>query len=428
MTAAGFLPIGFAVSSTGEYAGAIFSVVGDRAPGVLARGRHVHALSRREAAAERQSPSRRRSERHLRHADVSPPARRGRLVRATTASGSSGRPSPRSCSRSSGSAISRSNSSRHPSGPSCSCSFACRKAARSARRSPAAKQAEQLLAGDDDAATWTTYVGAGPPRFWLGLNPALPNEAYAEIVIVAKDIKARERLKNEDRHGGRERRRCRSARADRPLQFRTAGRLSRPVPGDRQPIRRRSARWPTRCATSCAPIRDMVEPQLDWDGQMPSVKLVLDQDRTRALGLDPQTRVAEPAGARHRLSGHDRARPDREGRGGGPRDREPAQRSRLDRRPHRAGAQRRAGSGLAGRTHRAGPRRRDLVAPQSRPRDHCARRHSRRRAGSRRVETHLGRPCAAAQHAADRLPLRDGRRRSRSPTRPTCRCSPSSRS
>ena len=28
MTAAGFLPIGFAVSSTGEYAGAIFSVVG----------------------------------------------------------------------------------------------------------------------------------------------------------------------------------------------------------------------------------------------------------------------------------------------------------------------------------------------------------------------------------------------------------------
>jgi multidrug efflux pump len=59
----------------------------------------------------------------------------------------------------------------------------------------AAKKAEQLIAGDDDAATWTTYVGSGPPRFWLGLNPALPNEAYAEIVIVTRDIKARERLK-----------------------------------------------------------------------------------------------------------------------------------------------------------------------------------------------------------------------------------------
>ena len=35
--------------------------------------------------------------------------------------------------------------------------------------------------------------------------------------------------------------------------------------------------------------RDTVEAQLDWDGQMPSVKLVLDQDRARALGLDPQT-------------------------------------------------------------------------------------------------------------------------------------------
>jgi len=35
--------------------------------------------------------------------------------------------------------------------------------------------------------------------------------------------------------------------------------------------------------------QDAVEPQLDWDGQMPSVKLVLDQDRVRALGLDPQT-------------------------------------------------------------------------------------------------------------------------------------------
>jgi multidrug efflux pump subunit AcrB len=34
---------------------------------------------------------------------------------------------------------------------------------------------------------------------------------------------------------------------------------------------------------------DVIEPQLDWDGQMPSVKLVLDQDRTRALGLDPLT-------------------------------------------------------------------------------------------------------------------------------------------
>ncbi|MGA7489514.1 MAG: efflux RND transporter permease subunit, partial [Xanthobacteraceae bacterium] len=34
-----------------------------------------------------------------------------------------------------------------------------------------ARRAEQLLAGDPDIVTYTTYVGQGSPRFWLGLNP-----------------------------------------------------------------------------------------------------------------------------------------------------------------------------------------------------------------------------------------------------------------
>ena len=32
--------------------------------------------------------------------------------------------------------------------------------------------AEALLKGDPDAAYYTSYVGQGPPRFWLGLSPA----------------------------------------------------------------------------------------------------------------------------------------------------------------------------------------------------------------------------------------------------------------
>ena len=48
---------------------------------------------------------------------------------------------------------------------------------------------------DPDIVTHTTYIGQGSPRFWLGLNPQLPNEAFAEIVIVAKDVEARERIK-----------------------------------------------------------------------------------------------------------------------------------------------------------------------------------------------------------------------------------------
>ena len=57
------------------------------------------------------------------------------------------------------------------------------------------KSAEALLKGDKDIATYTSYVGQGSPRFWLGLNPQLPNEAFAEIVIVARDVEARERIK-----------------------------------------------------------------------------------------------------------------------------------------------------------------------------------------------------------------------------------------
>src|SRR6202023_3117043 len=57
------------------------------------------------------------------------------------------------------------------------------------------KKAEALLKDDTDISTYTAYVGQGSPRFWLGLNPQLPNEAFAEIVIVAKNVEARDPIK-----------------------------------------------------------------------------------------------------------------------------------------------------------------------------------------------------------------------------------------
>jgi multidrug efflux pump subunit AcrB len=116
----------------------------------------------------------------------------------------------------------------------------------------AAKKAEQLIAGDDDAATWTTYVGSGPPRFWLGLNPALPNEAYAEIVIVARDIKTRERLKKKIdtavRMAPSPRRACEPTAS-------ISGRrsVSRSSSASSAPTRTKFALLPIRFATSCAP-------------------------------------------------------------------------------------------------------------------------------------------------------------------------------
>src|SRR5215216_6149867 len=58
-----------------------------------------------------------------------------------------------------------------------------------------AKSAEKLIGDDKDISTYTTYVGQGAPRFWLGLNPVLPDSNFAQIVIVTKDLEARERVK-----------------------------------------------------------------------------------------------------------------------------------------------------------------------------------------------------------------------------------------
>ena len=149
------------------------------------------------------------------------------------------------------------------------------------------KKAEALLKDDKDISTYTAYVGQGSPRFWLGLSPQLPNEAFAEIVIVAKNVEARERIKARiekavDDGALTEAR----VRVDRfnfgppvgfPVQFRVIG----PDPAKVRDIAYK--------------VRDVVrqndkvkDPQLDWNEQSPYLKLVVDQDRARALGLTPQ--------------------------------------------------------------------------------------------------------------------------------------------
>jgi multidrug efflux pump len=110
-----------------------------------------------------------------------------------------------------------------------------------------AKKAESMLVGDPDILTYTTYVGQGAPRFWLGLNPVLPNPNFAQIVIVTKDIEARERVKARLERALAEGALTEArARVDRfsfgppvgfPVQFRVVG-----------PARSRCAALPTTCA------------------------------------------------------------------------------------------------------------------------------------------------------------------------------------
>ena len=150
-----------------------------------------------------------------------------------------------------------------------------------------AKKAEQLIGNDPDVASYTTYVGAGAPRFWLGLNPELPNANFAQIVIVAKDLDGRERLKarleKAIADGALTQAR---ARVDRfvfgppvgfPVQFRVIG---------PDPLKVRAIAEDVRKVM--AENHKLIDPHLDWNEQVKSIRLDIDQDRARALGLTPQ--------------------------------------------------------------------------------------------------------------------------------------------
>src|SRR4030095_13384712 len=54
---------------------------------------------------------------------------------------------------------------------------------------------DQLLTGDQDVDRWSTNVGQGAVRFFLPLNVQLPNDFFAQLVVVTKGLEQRERVK-----------------------------------------------------------------------------------------------------------------------------------------------------------------------------------------------------------------------------------------
>ena len=57
-----------------------------------------------------------------------------------------------------------------------------------------AAKLDAMLKDNPDVASWSTYVGRGAIRFYLPLNVQLNNDFFAQAVIIAKDVAARERL------------------------------------------------------------------------------------------------------------------------------------------------------------------------------------------------------------------------------------------
>ena len=290
-----------------------------------------------------------------------------------------------------------------------------------------AGEAERLLAGDSDIASYTTYIGKSSPRFWLGLLPVQPNEAFAQIVVVAKDVEARERVKARIEAAVAGGALERGAGARRSLQFRPAGRFSRAVsrhrPGrgkgarDRRAGARRHARGSARRRRPS---------QLGRENAVAAARRGSGA-RPRA-GADAARYRADPADPGRRRDGDDNSRRRGARRRRRPRHPQRARRARSDRRSHHRRAQRRRGSRRPGRPRRADHGGADHLAPESPNRhDRAVRRRQRRAASGRFARAVVEARIDPRKPPAGR-PHRDGRRDRGNRRRATHRSSSCSRS
>ena len=147
------------------------------------------------------------------------------------------------------------------------------------------KKMEKVLSKDPDVKYYTAYTGAGSPRFYLALNPELPNPGYAEFVVMTKDLKARELVRSRLMATVDQTFPSVWVRVTRlemgppvgfPVQFRVVG-------PDTQQVRA-IARQVEHVVASSPAVRDV---QLDWNDPVRTLKVDVDQERARVLGLTP---------------------------------------------------------------------------------------------------------------------------------------------
>mgnify|MGYP001090657904 CR=1 FL=1 len=146
-----------------------------------------------------------------------------------------------------------------------------------------ARRLEAVLAQDRDVETFVGYVGNGSPRYFLSLDQQLYRSNYAQFVILTADVAARERALARLRRQLREDFPDARARAFRtPLgppvsyavQFRVMG-------ADADRLKSIAADVAERVRADPATI----DTHLDWGERSPAVRIEVDQDKARAIGL-----------------------------------------------------------------------------------------------------------------------------------------------
>jgi len=147
---------------------------------------------------------------------------------------------------------------------------------------------EAVLNGDPAIDHFTAYTGAGAPRFYMALNPDLPDPTFAKIVIQTKSPVAREQLRARllerfasDAEFALPRMRVVRLEFGPPVGFPVQFRVVGPDPAKVRAIAHRVRELARRNPH----VRDA---QLEWDESSKVVRLKVDQDRARALGLTPQ--------------------------------------------------------------------------------------------------------------------------------------------
>lgn len=153
-----------------------------------------------------------------------------------------------------------------------------------AQTSAATGQVEAWLQKQPEAKIVTAYIGQGAPRFFMSLSPELPDPSFAKVVVRTPDEAARDRLKFKLRqavaNGLAPAARVRATQLvfGPPSPFPVAFRVTGP---DLTVVRGIAER--VQGVMQADPMMRTVNS--DWGDRAPALHFVLDQERLRAFGL-----------------------------------------------------------------------------------------------------------------------------------------------
>ena len=149
-----------------------------------------------------------------------------------------------------------------------------------------ARRLESMLAGREGVDNFVAYVGTGSPRFYLPLDQQLPQTNFAQFVVRAVDLESREAVRGwllEEVVPRFPELQLRVTRLENgppvgyPVQFRVSGEHI-------ERVRELAAQVADRVRAN----PHLANVHLDWSEPSKVVRLRIDQDRARALGISSQ--------------------------------------------------------------------------------------------------------------------------------------------